>query len=96
MLVGRLLRILSIVILAVLLIVVAAVFGLSLYEPSLAEGFVFSSAEYSQGRGRESNLFTRSSYQVSLKGRTSTSNDHADLGCVARWYTVSAISLGLK
>lgn len=42
--VGRLLRILSIAILAIFLIVVAAVVGLSLYEPSLAEGFAFSSA----------------------------------------------------
>ena len=38
----------------------------------------------------------RFAYQISLNGRTSTSNDHADFGCVARWYTVSAISLGLK
>ncbi len=44
MLVGRLLRILSIVILAILLIIVVAVVGLSRYEPSLAEGFAFSSA----------------------------------------------------
>ena len=44
MLVGRLLRILSIAIVAIFLIVVAAVVGLSLYEPSLAEGFAFSSA----------------------------------------------------
>jgi pimeloyl-ACP methyl ester carboxylesterase len=43
-LVGRLLRTFSIVILAILLIVVVAVVGLSLYEPSLAEGFAFSSA----------------------------------------------------
>ena len=44
MFVGRLLRILSIAILAMLLIVVVAVAGLSLYEPSLAEGYAFSSA----------------------------------------------------
>ena len=44
MLVGRLLRILAIVILAIFLVIVAAVVGLSLYEPSLAEGFAFSSA----------------------------------------------------
>jgi len=44
MLLGRLLRILSIVILAILLIIVVAVVGLSLYEPSVAEGFAFSSA----------------------------------------------------
>ena len=36
------------------------------------------------------------SYQLSPKGRTSTSNDQADLGCVARWYTVFAMSLGLS
>jgi len=33
-------------------------------------------------------------YQVSLKGRTSTSNVQADFGCVATWYTVAAMSLG--
>lgn len=44
MFVGRLLRILSIAILAMLLIIVVAVVGLSLYEPSLAEGYAFSSA----------------------------------------------------
>ena len=44
MLVGRLLRILSIAVPAIFLIIAVAVVGLSLYEPSLAEGFAFSSA----------------------------------------------------
>jgi pimeloyl-ACP methyl ester carboxylesterase len=44
MLVRRLLRIFSIIILAILVIILVAVVGLFLYEPSLPEGFTFSSA----------------------------------------------------
>ena len=44
MLVRRLLRIFSIIILAILVIILVAVVGLFVYEPSPAEGFAFSSA----------------------------------------------------
>lgn len=44
MLVRRLLRIFSIIILAILVIILVAVVGLFVYEPSLDEGFAFSSA----------------------------------------------------
>ena len=43
-LVRRLLRIFPIIILAILVIILVAVVGLFVYEPSLAEGFAFSSA----------------------------------------------------
>jgi pimeloyl-ACP methyl ester carboxylesterase len=44
MLVRRLLRIFSIIIIAILVIILVAVVGLFIYEPSPAEGFAFSSA----------------------------------------------------
>ena len=44
MLVRRLLRIFSTIILAILVIILVAVVGLFVYEPSPAEGFAFSSA----------------------------------------------------
>ncbi len=43
-LLGRLLRVFSIIILAILAIILVAVVGLYVYEPSPAEGFAFSSA----------------------------------------------------